>query len=81
MHIHIEPYGPARQWLGEHRIELTLDEGGRVADVAQLLAQRYPEFAQQAQRCAFAMGDGIVAASQTLQDGARLALIPPVSGG
>lgn len=81
MHIHIDPYGPARQWLGEQRIELDLEDGGCVADVARLLAQRYPEFAPQAQRCAFALGDGIVPASQTLQDGARLALIPPVSGG
>lgn len=81
MQIHIEPYGPARHWLGQNSVTLSMGDGLCVADAAQLLAERYPEFAEQAQRCAFALADGIVPASQNLHDGARLALIPPVSGG
>lgn len=81
MQIQIEPYGPARHWLGQDIIELSLDDGLCVADVARVLADHYPEFADQAQRCAFALRNGIVSATQPLYDGARLAVIPPVSGG
>lgn len=81
MQIQIEAYGPARHWLGQNNLELSLDDGLCVADVARVLADRYPEFADQAQRCAFALRDGIVPATQPLYNGARLALIPPVSGG
>lgn len=81
MQIHVEAYGPARHWLGQTHIELSLDDGLCVADVARVLADRYPAFADQAQRCAFALRNGIVPASQPLYDGAHLAVIPPVSGG
>ena len=81
MKITIEAFGPARLWLGSESIEVLVASGASVADVADLLAARYPEFAANQRRCAFALIDAIVPQTQALGDGVRLSLIPPVSGG
>lgn len=81
MQITIEACGPARQWLGAADIPLTLDDGRHVADATALLAARFPEFAPHRARCACAIGDAIVDGNHLLDEGERLTLIPPVSGG
>lgn len=81
MHITIECCGVSRRWCGSERLPLELDSPATVADAASVLAQRFPELAAAADKLAWALGECIVAPSQTVVEGDELAIIPPVSGG
>ena len=81
MKVAVECCGATQRWCGAQRLSVELHEGSAVADLLQNLAERYPEFAQRRGSLAVARGDTVVAATQRLQDGDQLALIPPVSGG
>jgi molybdopterin converting factor small subunit len=81
MKILIECYGASQRWCGAERLELDLNAPATVSDALDRLAQRYPDLAARRETLAVAIGDEIVAAGSPLADGARLDLIPPVSGG
>ncbi len=81
MRIVVECYGASRNWCGAEQIDLDLNTGLTAGDAMDILASRFPEFAERRKRIAIAVGDAIAAPSALLFDGDRLALIPPVSGG
>ena len=81
MRITVECHGASQRWCGAELVNLDLGEAATVADALGRLAERYPELAARRETVAVAIGDDIVAASRTLIEGERLALIPPVSGG
>lgn len=81
MRVTIECYGASQRWCGAELISLDLIGAATVADAMDLLAERFPEFAQRRDSVAVAIGDDIVAPARALSEGQRLALIPPVSGG
>ena len=81
MRVTIECYGASQRWCGAELVNLDLGEAATVADALRRLAERYPELAARRDTLAVAIGDDIVAGSRELNEGERLALIPPVSGG
>lgn len=81
MRITIECHGATRRWCGSETLHMETPADATVGDALQWLAERYPEFAERRATVAVAIGDEIVRATTPLPDGARLALIPPVSGG
>lgn len=81
MHITIECCGATQRWCGSAHLQLQLGDGSTVGDALQHLAALHPEFAARQRSVACAVGDRVVKAGETLREGDRLALIPPVSGG
>ena len=81
MRITVECYGASQRWCGAELVNLDLGEAATVADALRRLAERYPELALRRDNIAVAIGDEIVAGDRALEDGERMALIPPVSGG
>jgi molybdopterin synthase catalytic subunit len=81
MQITVEFFGVLRSLAGTDQTSLTLNPNARVADACARLSERYPDLAARLNATACAIGDSLVARSALLADGARLALIPPVSGG
>ena len=81
MRITVECYGAAQRWCGAELISLELADGATVGDALDHLSERFGELARRRETIAVAIGDGIVPGSRPLDEGERLALIPPVSGG
>ena len=82
MRVTIECYGIFRSLCGgdEYPIEVAGDDV-TVAAVLDALAAEVPGTADHLPRTACALGDRLVERDETIADGARVALIPPVSGG
>lgn len=81
MDITIECHGLAARLAGGAAHALSVDAGARVGDALALLALRSSELARLLPSCACAIGDAIVPRTHRLAAGARVALLPPVSGG
>lgn len=81
MKVTLECYGLLTEICGDV-CELSLDRpDARVADVLDALAAQYPAVAGHIPQLACANGDSLVTRDASVGDGARLALLPPVSGG
>ena len=81
MRVVIECYGASQRWCGSEIVNLDLVEGQTANDALDALAERYPEFAARRDSIAIAIGNAITAPTRRLEDGDRVALIPPVSAG
>lgn len=82
MKLTVQCFGAARRWCGAEKIELDLGDGETtVAAAERILAQRFPDFAEQTQHMAYAVGDEIVDRKTSLRPEDTLVLIAPVSGG
>lgn len=66
--------------LGQ-QLEVELEAGATVADLLAVLVARRPELGALIGRAAVALNRAIVPAHTTLEAGAEVALLPPVSGG
>ncbi len=74
-------FAVARQVAGRPAIAIDLAEGATVADLRRRLAEVCPVLAPLLPAMMFALEDQYLGDGQPLPDGARLACIPPVSGG
>ena len=81
MRVTIECYGASARWCGADEVALEIADGQTARDALDALAARYPEFAARREQVAIAIGDAIKSPTETVFDGARIALIPPVSAG
>ena len=81
MEIVIDCYGVTERLAGGPQHPLTLRPGAVVDDALAVLASRWPDLGRVLPGCACAIGDAVVPRSRVLTPGARLALLPPVSGG
>lgn len=79
--IHVEFYGVLAQVAGRSTMDHPLDQPATLADVLQQLAQDVPGLADRLPTTACAVDDAITPRGATIHPGARLALLPPVSGG
>ena len=85
MKIIIQLHGAFKQF-GE-QLELTLTDDSRVADLhetfMQMVAKRNPELHKQSwlRASRFCDDTRILQANQSLSDGQRLIILPPVTGG
>ena len=81
MQITFEFFGVLERLAGASALQLDLDDGVTVEDALNELAQKAPNLAETLNRSACAVGDTLVARSESLTAGTRLALLPPVAGG
>lgn len=82
MTIEVLLFASARELVGKSRVEISLADGARVADLRRELAQAYPALKGLMPSARFAVGtDYVVDDATTLGEGASVACIPPVSGG
>ncbi len=82
MQIILECHGVFRSLCGsdEQALELPGDRAS-IAEVLDALAEHTPETAKHLPRTACALGDRLAEREETVRNGDRVALIPPVSGG
>ena len=82
MEVEIELYGGLRERAGVRAFRAELSAGEpTVADVLAVVESRYPELSGKLGGVACAVDDEIVGPEFRLQEGATVALLPPVSGG
>ena len=79
--IRILAFATAADALGTSEAELEIVEGTRIADLRERLDQEHPALIPLWPRLAVAVDGRIVPADTLLEDGAEVALLPPVSGG
>jgi molybdopterin synthase catalytic subunit/molybdopterin converting factor small subunit len=81
MKIRLLAFASAADALGTGEVEMELPEGSRISDLRQRLDRDHPGIAPLWSRLAVALDGRIVPADTLLQEGAEVALLPPVSGG
>ena len=70
-----------RESAAVERVALRLPVGATAASALAVVVERHPMLATHAKTVAFARGDAIIRPDATLQDGDRVEVLPPVSGG
>ncbi|HYX25434.1 MAG TPA: molybdenum cofactor biosynthesis protein MoaE [Thermoanaerobaculia bacterium] len=81
MKIHLLAFASAGDALGASEMELEMPDGSRVSDLRDRLDREHPAIAPFWPRLAVAVDGRVVSVEEPLQDGAEVALLPPVSGG
>src|SRR6185369_3476972 len=81
MRVHLLFFAQARERAGGSRGTLELPEGSRVADALAALERQHPGLAALRPHLAVALNQRLVDADAVIEDGAEMALLPPVSGG
>ncbi len=81
MNVTIEFHGVLERLAGATSMSLEVADSALVADALEALTQQAPNLAETVERSACAIGSSLVARSDSLIHGARLALLPPVAGG
>ncbi len=77
--VEVRLFAAYREAVGSSRLQLSLDQGTRVADLLARLCADYPRLA--ATQGLIAVNREYVGPEYALHDGDEVALIPPVSGG
>lgn len=67
--------------MGQDGLSLDLPEAATVADALAELSRQHPPIADLDDRLAVAVNESYASPATPLNDGATIALIPPVSGG
>lgn len=82
MNVTVLAFARVRELLGGDTHELQIEDGATVADVWDVLANRYAQLAPLAGSTRIARNGRVVAdAAERVQDGDEIALLPPVGGG
>src|SRR5882724_4068463 len=81
MKILLLAFASAADALGSGELEIELPDGSRISDLRARLDRDHPQLAPLWARLAVAVDGRIVPAETLLQEGAEVALLPPVSGG
>jgi molybdopterin synthase catalytic subunit/molybdopterin converting factor small subunit len=81
MKIRLLAFASAADALGSGEREIELPDGSRISDLRARLDRDHPQLAPLWSRLAIAVDGRIVPAGTILQEGAEVALLPPVSGG
>jgi molybdopterin converting factor subunit 1 len=74
-------FGQAREWVGSSTLELTLEAPATVETVFAILKSQHPQLANMERSLLFAVNEEYASISDSLSDGDRVAVLPPVSGG
>jgi len=81
MKIHLLAFASAGDALGTTETDLEMPDGSRVSDLRARLDREHPGMVPLWPRLAVAVDGWVVSVEEPLQDGAEVALLPPVSGG
>jgi molybdopterin synthase sulfur carrier subunit len=79
--LHALFFGHYRDFTPDGRLTLELPEGATIADLATVLANRDPRFADLLERVRVAVGAAFVLPDMVLKNGDEVAFLPPMSGG
>jgi MoaE-MoaD fusion protein len=74
-------FAQVRERAGRASVELSLPEGSRLADALAALTREVPALEPLWPQLAVAVNGRLARPETPLEDGAELALLPPVSGG
>jgi MoaE-MoaD fusion protein len=74
-------FAQVRERAGRASVELSLPEGSRLADALAALAREVPALEPLWPHLAVAVNGKLARPEAPLEEGAELALLPPVSGG
>ena len=74
-------FAQVRERAGRASAELSLPEGSRLADALTVLSREYPALDPLWPHLAIAVNGRLAQPEAPLEQGAELALLPPVSGG
>lgn len=80
MKVHIHCFGPAKDIIGNRRIELELSGQTTAGALKQHLLHTWPYF-QTLDSLRLAVNESYVNDEHTIGEGDEVAIIPPVSGG
>jgi molybdopterin converting factor subunit 1 len=81
MKLYVRLFGRARDLAGADGVAVELPDGAAVADLRRRLAALFPNLAGLAAKSAVAVDAEFAADDFSLNEGAEIALLPPVSGG
>lgn len=81
MKIRVQFFGQLREVTGVVETEVEMPAGGHIADVIDVLQQKYPALRPYMPSTSFALNDEYVSREQPLRDGNVVGLLPPISGG
>lgn len=80
--VFVLAFAQAREALGGRSHELQVEDGASVADVWDMLAERYTAMAPLARTMRIARNGRVLSdVDERVEDGDELALLPPVGGG
>jgi MoaE-MoaD fusion protein len=74
-------FGQAREWTGASDLDIELEAPATVESAFAMLKARQPRLAEMERSLLFAVNEEYASLSHPLEDGDRLAVLPPVSGG
>jgi molybdopterin converting factor subunit 1 len=80
MKIQVVAFGIARDILEGNLSEITIENGGNIADLKDELLSKYPAF-RELRSLRFAVNEEYQADDFTLSEKDEVVIIPPVSGG
>lgn len=81
MKITVQFFARARDLAGAERVEVDLPAAGRVADLKQSLAKRFPQVSPLISNLLVAIGTDYADDNTIITQGAVVSCFPPVSGG
>jgi molybdopterin synthase catalytic subunit len=81
MKVSLLLFAGLRELVGQRELAFELDDGATVDELKRRLGEAYPNARTALGSTVFAIDDEYVAFDERLNDGAEVALIPPVSGG
>jgi sulfur-carrier protein len=81
MIIRVKLFARARDLAGADQVEVSLPDGGTVADLRRVLSESTPALAGLLPRCAVAVEGDFARDEQVIPAQAEVAVLPPVSGG
>lgn len=81
MTVNVLLFAAAREMAGQSEIQIDLDRGATVAQLGQLLKEKYPEMELLMSSSNWSVDQAYVTLDHELVEGCHVGLIPPVSGG
>jgi molybdopterin converting factor small subunit len=81
VHVRVLAFARLRELLGGSAHELQMEDGATVADVWDTLADRYAGLVPLAQSTRIARNGRLAGATERIEEGDELSLLPPVGGG
>ncbi len=80
MKIKILAFGIAKEILNSRELELEVPTGSSIGGIKDLLIDRYPDFSE-LRSLSLALNEEYASDHDVVEDGDKVVVIPPVSGG
>ena len=81
MIVKVAFFAAVKDLMGAEEVEVSLDDEATVGELKQTLIEQHPSLLEWVEKSVFSVDQEYVTDEKPLYHGARVALIPPVSGG